>query len=1222
MNELEIHDAALAISDPVARWKYLDEACGENVSLRERVEAMLSLSASSGGLPSVYPGVPESVSTGAAQIDPLLGQSLGGVKLVRVISEGGMGRVYEGRQENPRRTVAVKVVKEDLATPSLLKRFDYEAQTLAGLRHAGIAEIYFAGTFGEGSGSRPYFVMEYIANAKEITCYADDLKLGSNDRLRLFQKVCDAVAHGHINGITHRDLKPQNILVDATGQPKVIDFGIAKTTRSDITASMPGSDVGKLIGTLKYMSPEQIDADPHGIDVRSDVYALGVVLHELLTGRLPYDVGQKAIDEVARIIKQQDPTPITTVNKTLRRDVGVIAGKCLEKDKNRRYSSASELAADVGRYLAGDPIAAVAPSLWDGVVRLARKHKAAATALAGIAASLVAAVVGVSIAAVRTERAKTEARAAEDAQRELRAVAELSRDEEARHRADAEEARDLASKETQEGKRRLYLANLYLIQAALGGPERGTASKLLQELEDSHRKLHGDDAEMPLELAILRPLVEEALMPMEDDGEQIMDLTFSPDGSSLATVTWDGTISLWDPATGTRLKSFGDGERSAEKEPYPFVDVAFGSGGNVVFAVSAPGVVRIWDTATGDLLTTFRDTESPAVAYRAIAVSSDGNRVATGTVAGGVRIWDLRTKTLLDTLNEASAGIHCLTFSGDGTMLGFGNSKGAVYVWNLLEHRFMNGSADGDSGADPYLLTFRPDGRAIACAAGREVRLWNLEGNKEEHVLARHDDVVVSMAFDAAGEQLATGSADKTARIWDARSGDHRTVLTGHENAVVELAFSPDGGLLASATGDWDSRQGRKTQDAVRLWDCGTGELATLFRGHEYVVSGLSFSPDGALLASSSEVGPTRLWVTLDGLLRSPLPHLALRSRNGVGRSKAVITDTRMRISVNGFLPVMAVDEQGHPEVPQVELGTKEVVFVRDLRLPRPMASCNRSCQKGLAPVSPEFEGFLARSNLKDPSGAPIPNDSRWILGALANDGAVLIATRNPWRILAVDAATGNILATLDAPRDRPFVACSPDGRVLADGNELWDCRTWQKIGICGASTGDARAICFSNRSDRVLITVGDSAVIWDSKTATAIATLDGECRDLSLAAFSPDDALLATDSGNVVRLWDAATGKPLGMLKGHEDRLWSLAFAPDGTRLASSSDDNTLRIWGIPTGEPLLTLRGYERAVDTIVFSRDSRSLVTVDFSGRVRPWGLSNAERLQMARENQTPR
>jgi len=339
----------------------------------------------------------------------LIGQEIAGVTIVRLIAEGGMGRVYEGRQDKPGRPVAVKIIKPGLVSRRLLKRFAYEAEVLGRLRHPGIAQIYSVGTHDFAGVTLPYFVMEFIPDAKTLIQFANDNRLSTHERLELFRKVCDAVAHGHQKGVIHRDLKPGNIVVDSSGQPKVIDFGVACTTDGDVTLTSMHTDVGALIGTLQYMSPEQFDADPNDLDVRLDVYSLGVVLYELLTGKPPYDVRRLAIHEIARVVREDDPTPISSLNKTLRRDVAIIAGKCLEKNRQRRYSSAAELAGDVGRYLAGESITAAPPSFFDAVGRLARRHRAAATTVAGIAASLVAAVIGISLFAIRAERARQDA---------------------------------------------------------------------------------------------------------------------------------------------------------------------------------------------------------------------------------------------------------------------------------------------------------------------------------------------------------------------------------------------------------------------------------------------------------------------------------------------------------------------------------------------------------------------------------------------------------------------------------------------------------------------------------------------------------------------------------------------------------------------------------------------------------------------------------------------
>lgn len=286
----------------------------------------------------------------------LIGTKIGSYKLRRIIGTGGMGTVYEAQQEQPRRRVAIKMMKQGITSSSALRRFEFESQTLARLHHSGIAQVYEAGTHDDGAGGVPYFVMEYIPNALKITEYADKKNLGTRERLELFVKVCDAVQHGHLKGIVHRDIKPGNVLVDSNGQPKIIDFGVARSTDSDLAVTTLQTDVGQLLGTLQYMSPEQCAADPSDVDTRSDIYALGMVLYELLTGRLPYDVRKAAIHEAVRMVREEEPVKLSSIDRHLRGDVETIALKALEKERDRRYQSASALEQDIDRYLIDRPV--------------------------------------------------------------------------------------------------------------------------------------------------------------------------------------------------------------------------------------------------------------------------------------------------------------------------------------------------------------------------------------------------------------------------------------------------------------------------------------------------------------------------------------------------------------------------------------------------------------------------------------------------------------------------------------------------------------------------------------------------------------------------------------------------------------------------------------------------------------------------------------------------
>ena len=318
-----------------------------------------------------------------------------------------MGVVYEAEQESPRRTVALKVIRAGFATGEMLRRFENEAEALGRLQHPGIGQIYDAGMASTPFGRQPYFAMELV-HGESLLVYCDTQRLDARQRMALMANICDAVQHAHQRALIHRDLKPANILVDATGQPHILDFGVARLTDSDAHATRQ-TDVGQIIGTLAYMSPEQVRGDPAEIDTRSDVYALGVILYELLAGKRPYAIGPE-LTEAVRTIREQEPIALRTVNHTYRGDVDTIVGKALEKDKTRRYASAAELAADLRRHLRDEPIMARRPSASYVLQKFARRNKALVVGVVTVFVVLVLGIVASSWEAVHARRAEAKAR--------------------------------------------------------------------------------------------------------------------------------------------------------------------------------------------------------------------------------------------------------------------------------------------------------------------------------------------------------------------------------------------------------------------------------------------------------------------------------------------------------------------------------------------------------------------------------------------------------------------------------------------------------------------------------------------------------------------------------------------------------------------------------------------------------------------------------------------
>ena len=328
--------------------------------------------------------------------------TIGTYRILGLIGEGSMGIVYRAEQQNPQRIVALKVIRVGIASAEHLRRFERESELLGRLQHPGITRIYEAGTVNWGGGEQPYFAMEFIDGLPLDASMPDR---GSRYYLELMAKICDAVNHAHQRGIIHRDLKPTNILVDETGQPKILDFGVAHVADSDAQITRQ-TDMGQLIGTIAYMSPEQVLADPMALDVRSDVYALGIILYELLARKAPYDIKRKTLPEVVRIIREQDPAPLSSVNRRYRGDVETIVAKALEKDKERRYLSAADLAADIRRYLADEPILARPASAGYRFQKFLRRNKTLVASTAVVFLVLVAGIIVSSREAFQARKAE------------------------------------------------------------------------------------------------------------------------------------------------------------------------------------------------------------------------------------------------------------------------------------------------------------------------------------------------------------------------------------------------------------------------------------------------------------------------------------------------------------------------------------------------------------------------------------------------------------------------------------------------------------------------------------------------------------------------------------------------------------------------------------------------------------------------------------------------
>ncbi len=584
MNEQTLFTAAIE-HDPGTRSAYLDDACGTDNELRERVEKLIGLHEQAGS----FLNLPAANNSPTIDQPPLEkpGSQIGPYKLLQQIGEGGMGTVYMAEQTLPvHRKVAIKVIKAGMDSRQVIARFEAERQALAMMDHVNIARVLDAGTTEQG---RPYFVMELI-HGVPITKYCDDNHLTPRERLELFVPVCQAIQHAHQKGIIHRDIKPSNVMItlyDGKPVPKVIDFGVAKATEQKLTERTLFTQYGTMIGTLEYMSPEQAEMSALGVDTRSDVYSLGVLLYELLTGSTPLThkrMKEAAYGEILRMIKEEEPPKPSTrlsdsgealasisanrhtepakLTKLVKGELDWIVMKCLEKDRNRRYETANGFAADVQRYLDDEQVQACPPSVGYRLRKFVRRNRGPVLAGAIIVLVLVCGIVGTSLGlvAARSQRDAAEIARLDEAREKNRAVAaeklasdRLAQVEAEQKRTEEERAVALAIAEFLQ-KDLLGQADVRNQPFGAGLPERNPKITVRELLDRAERAIAGKFADQPIVEAAVRQtladtyggLGEFALaIPHAERALELRRATLGPDhGNTLESLNNRGLLYL------------------------------------------------------------------------------------------------------------------------------------------------------------------------------------------------------------------------------------------------------------------------------------------------------------------------------------------------------------------------------------------------------------------------------------------------------------------------------------------------------------------------------------------------------------------------------------------------------------------------------------------------------------------------------------------------------
>jgi WD40 repeat protein/serine/threonine protein kinase len=1116
MTEETLFIEASEIADPAERAAFLDRACAGDADLRGRLDKLLARHAAAGdflGPPGPLPTpAAGGVSDGRPTVDLPCDRGDGGVigpyKLVEVIGEGGMGTVWLAQQHEPvKRLVALKVIKAGMDSRNVLARFEAERQALALMDHPNIAKVLDAGSTPDG---RPFFVMELVKGVP-ITKFCDERKLTPRERLELFVPVCQAVQHAHQKGVIHRDLKPNNILValyDGRPVPKVIDFGIAKAAGQPLTERTLVTGLGAVVGTPEYMSPEQAELNQLDIDTRSDIYSLGVLLYELLTGTTPLQrkrVKEAALLELLRLVREEEPPrpstrlsttaelPSIAANRGLepRRLSGLVRGeldwivmKALEKDRSRRYETATGFAADVQRYLADEPVLACPPSAGYRLKKFARRNRRAVLTGSAAAAVVVLAVAGLVVGTLLFQREQTRA-----------ATERAELESEANHRLDAQ---------------------LYRQRIALAEREwfANNLSRMEEQLELCPPDLRG------WEWRYLKGLRSSTRSPLRHPNATHC-VAFSRDGKLLATGTQAGVVRIWQARTGTvlkELKAHGAGAWT----------VAFSPDGRQLATGGFDGMIYLWDVET---ILQGKPDEDPKPSFPleptqrvwSVTFSPDGKYLAsgsgfTGDQKGALTVWDLRSRQELFKLTHFTDTVTCVAFSPDGRQLAT-TCQGMVQLWDAQTGQegmlFLRGPDTRRMG-----VAFSPDGRLLVSVGGfqsvhpdEEVQVWDVHTGQLIRGLPGHMGGLRCVAFSPDGRRIATAGLDQTIKIWDARTGDEVLTLRGHTDLVTCLAFSADGHQLASASVD----------RTVRIWDATPepeqqSEYRTLI-GHTGAVTDLAFHPtDECTLVSAGTDGTVRMWDARSGMRLGTLTLPPSNTRVKVAYSRDGRHLAAMSQSDQAPVAVWEVDSRKQVgEIRRQRAGGLCLSFSPDGRY------VVASGQNLTVHVSDVMTGEKVRSRFK----------------------------LNDWGVYCL--------------------VFSPDGRHLATGSSDSIVRIWDWNGSTEQPltslqhAGRVTGVAYSHDGKWLASASYDRTVkVWKTATWELLHDLP-QSSGIQCVAFDRDGPRLAWGSNDgTVTVWDGPGTEP-HVLRGHTSWIQAVAFSPNGKWIASASLDGTVKVWNAP---------------------------------------------------------
>lgn len=1000
-----------------------------------------------------------------------------GFEILGELGRGGMGVVYKARQLNLRRVVALKVLNSDNVGPKQAVQWQAEAEAVARLRNPNIVSIYDIGVVDKNY----YLSLEFVEGGS-LAQKAAGVPMAPEKAASIIETLARAIQCMHLRGVVHRDLKPGNVLLTSDGMPKITDFGLAKRLEEDAP-----TEEAAIMGTPSYMSPEQADGRVRDIGPVTDVYALGAILYELLTGKPPFK-GETIIDTLEHV-KTAPPIHPAQIIPNVPADLSAICLKCLEKDPAKRYSSAEALAEDLHRYLADEPILARRTCLRERVLKWTRRRPALAVLTT---VCILLAVVGFAGILSQWREAHEQRKIAE---KEMR-IADEQRTIAQEEKLEADKARKSAEEHSQTANLALAFNRVALADREWTSNNAARAENLLESCPPNLRYW---------EWNYLNRLFHSHVFRMETDKGYINGVAFNHDGSLLAVAVGD-----YRKKGEVRIRDLDKGERSCvlKDNPAKITCVAF-SPDKKFLACGSQSSVAFWNIEV-------KSPAKPEFALQGfknevtgVAFSKDGKFLATASKDHYVKVWDVDGKKVVAS-KEFDGDVNGAAFSHDGGKIALACNDNNAYIWDWKANE-SKPEPLADHHGPVTCVAFSADGNLIATGSqDKTVKIWNADNATLRLTIRGHSNWVLGIAFRSDGKELASGSADRTVKVWNTETGEENRTYRGHADRVLCVAYGPDGKLIASGSRD----------KSFMIWDARSEQAARSIPAGDKVILGLSFANNGKKLASASDDKRVKIWSMPDGKELAAFPH-------GERVNAVAFSPTEDRVATVGDEPIVRIWDVGTEKAIHSLVGHKGPV----------LAVAYSPDGKQLA-----TGGTGKTVKIWDSQDGKLLHTLRDHIDKIhaivySRDGKQLASAGEDKKIRIWNPIDGKLLRTIDAHSERiNALAFDNTGDRLASGSaddtvKIWDLKTGNFLRTCRGNTKDVLCVAFTPDNKSIVAGSGDLGVFvepgtvrfWDAQTGQETLTLRGHDGPVYGLAFSPDGHILATASGDkTIRLWDA----------------------------------------------------------------------------------------------------